>query len=196
MYIAGMKEFIDYLLKFGDLNDQQISFITGNAIETELRKDAYFAEAGKVVRQTGFMTEGILRNYYYNSKGGEITKYFVEENNMVICKASFDHEVPATSYLQAVTDCRIIIFPKKNWEEISGTVMIWDSLMQKVISRALVRKVERISPLVSQDATTRYLEFLENYPGLANRVPLSYIGSYLGITQQSLSRIRKNIRST
>ena len=189
-----MKEFIDYLLKFGDLNEQQISCITANALETELRKDAYFAEAGKVVRQTGFMTEGILRNYYYNSKGEEITKYFVEENNVVICKASFDNEVPATSYLQAVTDCRLIIFPKKNWEEISGTVMIWDSLMQKIISMALVRKVERISPLVSQDATTRYLEFLENYPGLANRVPLSYIASYLGITQQSLSRIRKNIR--
>jgi hypothetical protein len=62
------------------------------------------------------------------------------------------------------------------------------------ISRALVRKVERINPLVSEDATTHYLEFLENYPGLANRIPLSYIASYLGITQQSLSRIRKNLR--
>lgn len=81
--------------------------------------------------------------------------------------------------------------PKKNWEEISGTITTWDNLMHKVISRALVRKVERISLLVSQDATTRYLEFLENYPGLANRIPLSDIASYLGITQQSLSRIRK-----
>ncbi len=189
-----MKEFIDYLLRFGDLNEQQISLITNNAFETELKKDAHFAEAGKVVKQIGFMTEGILRNYYYTHKGEEITKYFVEENNMVICKTSFDNEVPATSYLQAVTDCRIITFPKKNWEEISGTITIWDSLMQKVISKALVRKVERISPLIAQDATTRYLEFLENYPGLANRVPLSYIASYLGITPQSLSRIRKNIR--
>jgi CRP-like cAMP-binding protein len=189
-----MKEFINYLLTFGDLNEQQISLISENTLETQLKKDDYFAEAGKVVRQTGFITEGILRNYYYNHKGEEITKYFVEERNMVVCKASFDNEVPATSYLQAVTDCRIIMFPKKNWDEISGTITTWDNLMQKVISRALVRKVERISPLISQDATTRYLEFLENYPGLANRIPLSYIASYLGITQQSLSRIRKNLR--
>jgi CRP-like cAMP-binding protein len=172
-----MKEFIDYLLTFGDLNEQQISLITGNALETQLKKDDYFAEAGKMVRQTGFITESILRNYYYNYKGEEITKYFVEERNMVVCKASFDNEVSVTSYLQAVT----------------GTIMTWGNLMQKVISRALVRKVERISLLVSQDATTRYLEFLENYPGLANRIPLSYIASYLGITQQSLSRIRKNL---
>jgi len=47
---------------------------------------------------------------------------------------------------------------------------------------------------VEQDATTRYLEFLENFPTLVNRIPLSYIASYLGITQPTLSRIRKNIR--
>jgi len=54
--------------------------------------------------------------------------------------------------------------------------------------------MDRRSPLVSEDATTRYLSFLEKYPMLINRIPLSYIASYLGITQQSLSRIRKNIR--
>lgn len=80
---------------------------------------------------------------------------------MVVCKARFDNEVPATYYLQAVTDCRIIMFPKKNWEEISGTITTWDNLMQRVISRALVRKVERIKPLVSEDATPVILNFLK-----------------------------------
>jgi len=54
--------------------------------------------------------------------------------------------------------------------------------------------MERISPLITEDATTRYLTFLEKYPQLANRVPLAYVASYLGITQSSLSRIRKKIR--
>jgi hypothetical protein len=82
-----MKEFIDYLLTFDDLNEQQISLITGNVLETQLKKDDYFAEAEKVVRQTGFITEGVLRNYYYNHEGEEITKYFVEERNMVSVKS-------------------------------------------------------------------------------------------------------------
>jgi hypothetical protein len=61
-------------------------------------------------------------------------------------------------------------------------------------SRHLMEKLARISPMLAQDATTRYREFLDNYPQLANRIPLSYLASFLGITQSSLSRIRKNIR--
>jgi CRP-like cAMP-binding protein len=64
----------------------------------------------------------------------------------------------------------------------------------KIIARALMQKIDRRSPLVSEDATTRYLSFMEKYPKILNRIPLSYLASYLGITQSSLSRIRKNIR--
>lgn len=70
----------------------------------------------------------------------------------------------------------------------------WDAMVNKIISNALLQKVDRISPLISEDATTRYLKFLEIYPTLANRIPLAYIASYLGVTQSCLSRIRKNIR--
>ena len=64
----------------------------------------------------------------------------------------------------------------------------------KVHQHCLQISFDRRSPLVSEDATTRYLSFIKKFPTLGNRVPLSYIVSYLGITQQSLSRIRRNIR--
>jgi hypothetical protein len=57
----------------------------------------------------------------------------------------------------------------------------------------LADKVNKISSMMAEDATERYLSFFENFPKLANRIPLSYLASYLGITQSSLSRIRKNI---
>jgi hypothetical protein len=67
-------------------------------------------------------------------------------------------------------------------------------MVHKMTSKHLREKLARISPMVTQDATTRYLEFIENNPQLANRIPLSYLASFLGMTQSSLSRIRKNIR--
>lgn len=185
-----MKEFIEYILQFGHLNQQQINLITSKAKEIELSKDEYFAEAGKVLRQVGFILDGIIRICYYNNKGEEITKIFIEEKHLLFNLKN----VPSTEYIQAATDCKLLVFSNQDWKEISDTIIDWENIIQKVTNKALAQKLERVSPLVSQDATTRYLEFMEKYPTLVNRIPLSYIASYLGITRQSLSRIRKNIR--
>ena len=189
-----MKEFIEYILQFGSLNQQQLELISKKAVEKDLKKEAYFSEAGKVSKQVGFVIEGIVRVCYYNNRGEEITKYFIEENNLVVDLESFDNEIPSTAYVQAVTDCRLLIFSKKDWQDLLDTIIPWEAIVHKIISKALRQKVERRSPLVSEDATTRYQMFLEIYPNVVNRVPLSYVASFLGITQSSLSRIRKNIR--
>ncbi|OLY93169.1 cAMP-binding domain of CRP or a regulatory subunit of cAMP-dependent protein kinases [Cnuella takakiae] len=189
-----MKAFIDYILKFGNLNHHQIDLISSKATELSLSKDAYFSEAGKIARQVGFIVAGVLRVCYYNNKGEEITKYFIEENNLVVDLESFDNQIPSSSYVQAVTDCTVLTFSRHDWQDLLNTIVGWDAIVHKIISKALLQKVDRRSPLVSEDATTRYLSFLEKFPTIANRVPLSYLASYLGITQSSLSRIRKNIR--
>ena len=188
-----MKELLAYILKFGNLNQQQIELISGKATEMEIRKDEYYLEAGKIARQFGFIIEGVARVCYYNNKGEEITKYFIEENNILVNLESFDNDIPSSAYVQAVTNCRLIVFSKRDWQELLNTIVGWDTIVHKIISKALLQKIERISPLVAEDATTRYLKFLEIYPTVVNRIPLSYIASYLSITQSSLSRIRKNI---
>jgi len=189
-----MKAFIEYILQFGSLNQQQIDLISKKATALEIKKDGYYLEAGKIARQFGFITDGIARVCYYNNKGEEITKYFIEENNILVDLTSFDNEIPSTAYVQALTDCRLIVFSRQDWKELLNTIVGWDAIVHKIISKSLLQKIERISPLVAQDATTRYLKFLKIYPTAANRIPLSYIASYLGVTQSSLSRIRKNIR--
>ncbi|TKC07945.1 Crp/Fnr family transcriptional regulator [Pedobacter polaris] len=189
-----MKALIDYILRFGNLNQQQIELISSKTRVLTIPKDEYFSEAGKISREVGFIVEGIMRVCYYNNKGEEITKYFIEENNLVVDLESFDNEICSSAYVQAITDCKLIVFSRKDWLELLHTIVGWDTIVYKIISRALGQKVERRSPLVSEDAKTRYLKFLEIYPNVVNRIPLSYIASYLGITQSSLSRIRKNIR--
>ncbi|MGE6357074.1 Crp/Fnr family transcriptional regulator [Flavobacterium sp. NPDC079362] len=189
-----MEEFIEYILQFGSLNHQQIELISKKAIVLEVKKDEYFSEAGKVAQQVGFVLDGIIRVCYYNNKGEEITKYFIDENNLVVDIESFDNDICSNAYVQAITDCKLLVFSKKDWRELLDTIVGWDAMVHKIISKALRQKVERRSPLVSEDATTRYLMFLKIYPNVVNRIPLSYVASYLGITQSSLSRIRKNIR--
>src|SRR5690606_33844710 len=189
-----MEEFINYLLQFGNLNKQQIDLITSKATEIELKKDEYYREAGKTVKQIGFLTEGVLRVYYYNNKGEEITRYFIDENHLILSGNTIDELYTPSEYLSAITDCRLVVFSRPDWKELSETIIGWDQIIQKIISKHHSEKMTRRSELVSQDGTERYLDFIQKFPTLVNRVPLSYIASYLGITQSSLSRIRKNIR--
>lgn len=185
-----MKEFIDYILQFGYLDQSQTDRITKRAKEIHLRKNEYFLEAGSVLKQVGFVVEGVFRIGYYNHKGEDITRYFIQENQMMF--NPYKDEIFSES-IQAVTDCKLVVFSDRDWKEISGTIEGWEAIIQKITAKTLTEKLQRRSPLVEQDATTRYLAFMENFPMLINRVPLSYIASYLGVTQSSLSRIRRGI---
>jgi len=189
-----MEQFIDYVLQFGNLNKQQIDLILSKATEIELRKDEFYWEAGKTVKQIGFLVSGVIRVFYYNNKGEEITSYFIEETHLILSGYIMDEVYTPSQYLSAITDCKLVAFSKQDWKEISQTIIGWDNILQKIVSKYYSEKLSRRSDLVSQDGTERYLDFIQKFPTLANRVPLSFIASYLGITQSSLSRIRKNIR--
>ena len=189
-----MKALIDLILQFGYLNTQQTDLILSKAKPLELKKDDYFSEAGKVPKYLGFVVEGVFRVCYYNNKGDEITNYFIDEGNFVSDSPKFDSQIEASEYIQAVIDCKLLVFTKKDWDEISNTIVGFELIQANVVKKCLMVAMDRRSPLISEDASTRYLSFMENFPSLINRIPLSHIASYLGITQQSLSRIRKNIR--
>lgn len=189
-----MEKFIAFVLQFGHLNQQQIDLIKSKATEIALRKDDYYWEAGKTVRQIGFLTDGVIRVFYYNNKGEEITRYFIDENHLILSGNTIDETYTPSEYLSAITDCTLVVFTRKDWKEILDTIIGWDAIVQKIVTKHHSEKISRRSELISQDGTERYLDLIQKFPRLVNRVPLSYIASYLGITRSSLSRIRKNIR--
>ena len=189
-----MEQLITYILKFGNLNQEEIKLIISKCRQIKLNKQAYFSEAGKIPRQIGFILNGVIRVFYHNDNGEDITRFFIMERNFVVDLKNFSAGLPATAYVQAITDCDLIVISQVDWNEFLTTTAGWGSMVNKITSATLLQKMERISPLITEDATTRYLTFLEKYPQLANRVPLAYVASYLGITQSSLSRIRKKIR--
>ncbi len=138
-----MKELTDYILKFGDLNKQQMDFIASKATSLILTKGEYFLEVGKIPMQVAFLLDGIFRFSYYNNKEEEITDYFIDENQFITEYKKFDANVSASEYLQAVTDCKLLVFSKKDWDEISNTIIGWDKIVDKMLKKYLLEASEK-----------------------------------------------------
>lgn len=188
-----MNKMIEHLLQFGSLDSEQIQFISDRGKVTTLATNEYFSEAGKTPKYVGFILKGIFRTCFYNNKGDDITHDFIDENNFVTDMQKFEAQTVATEYIQAITDCEVIIFTKKDWDDIGKTIANWDAITGLILRKCIAEILDRRNFLVTEDATTRYLSFMKKFPTFVNRIPLSYIASYLGMAQPSLSRIRKNI---
>ena len=188
-----MEAVINYLLKFGHLNSQQIELVQRSTTPKQLNIGDYFSEAGKIADEVGFVQEGILRVCYYNKEGDETTRYFIDEDNFVVDLNSFNLKIPSSEYIQAITPTKLVVFKRTELDNLSNTIIDWDKIIGQITNKALMEKVNRISPMMAEDAKTRYLTFFERFPKLANRIPLNYLASYIGITKNSLSRIRKEL---
>jgi len=188
-----MDEMINAMLLFGTLNAQQMELIKSRLTEVTLKKGDYFSEAAQVANRVGFLNQGVMRVCYYNNKGEDITRCFIPHNRFVADMNSFYNQIATSEYVEALTDCTMQIIDRKDFNELAATIMPWNDIFNRITSSSLMRKVHERNLMLSQDATERYVGFLKDYPGMANQVPLSTLASYLGITQSSLSRIRKSI---
>lgn len=195
MHNPNMKELINYLLLFGHLTEQQQAFIRSKCVVKEIKRDEYYQEAGKIPREFAFLVNGVFRVSYFTNKGEEVTKYFLDEDHFVVDLDSYNRKSESSEYIQAVTDCTYVTLSREALQELSLTIIGWDEILNKIVAKALTEKVSKIGLMMAEDAKERYLNFFERFPKLANRIPLSYLASYLGITQSSLSRIRKQINS-
>jgi len=185
----------NFLLQFHHFSPQQLALIRSQAVARTYQPGDYFSEAGRVAQEIGFVVSGVFRVCYFDRDGMEHTKYFVEENHFVVDLQSYRFQQACTEYVQAVTPVHVLVFKARAWQELSLTIGAWPQVEQQLFTRALLEKMNRRSALVSPNGASRYAQFLTTFPGLANRIPLAYLASYIGVTPQSLSRIRRRLDS-
>lgn len=188
-----MDTFINYITKFGSIDVQTQKTLKSYLKLERLQRDEHFLEAGKYCNRIGFVKKGIFRIYFLDKEGNEITRYFLAENQFIVDLSAFNNRTLAKESIQSLTESEIIVLERSNMEMIPAFFPEWDNILHKITENALLEKMFDRSNLVSQDATSKYMDFLDKHANIANRIPLGYLASYLGIQQQSLSRIRKKI---
>ncbi len=158
-------------------------------------KNEYFVSQGKVCRKLAFVAEGVMRYCMFRDDGSEVTCFFMCEKDFVGDVDSFYGQKPGDQNVQALTDCRLITISYDNMQSLMQNVPRAKEITAAIDHYVTMRMLYQRTFLLNLDAAVRYKEFTREYSHVLQRVPLGYIANFLGITQQSLSRLRKQMHS-
>ncbi len=176
-----------------DITDQEYKLCTPFFTPRRLRKKQFLVQEGEPGKYIAFVTGGCLRTYTIDDKGEEHVLEFAVEDWWAADLHSFLTGKPAQFNIDALEDSRLLLLDYDSREALLRAVPKMERFFRLLQEAHYVATHRRISEALSKTADERYLSFLKTYPELVRRIPQKHIASYLGITPQSLSRIRKEL---
>ena len=156
----------------------------------EILKGDYFLKEGQYVREMGFVEKGIFREFLYiNEK--EVTKWFSTSGYFAVDLSGFLFDQTSKVNFQAITDVELLTISKENYNNISTRVPRWNELEKMFLAKCFRVLENRVISHLALSAEERYHQLFAFTPTLFNKVPLNQIASMLGMSAETLSRIRK-----
>lgn len=184
-----MSELKKQIIDIFQFTDNEFQDIQGFFEPKELKKGEYFLKEGQYVKQMGFVEQGILREFLFiNDK--EVTKWFSTSGYFAVDLSAFLFNQKSKVNYQAFDNVKLLTISKDNYDKIGAKVERWDKLEKMFLTKCFNVLENRVVSHLSMNAEERYNQFFEFNPSLFNQVPLNYIASMLGMTPETLSRIR------
>jgi CRP/FNR family transcriptional regulator, anaerobic regulatory protein len=186
------EDLINSLNHFTKLSPIELEAFSARVSELILEKNTCWIEEGQVANHIAFIRKGYLRTFF-SKEGNEITRDISSRNSFFTAFTSFITEMPSFEIINTITDCELLLISREDLNYLYQNFSAWQTIGRRVVEEMFVRSQKRIYSLITVSAEERYIRLLKEKPDMIQNVPLQYIASYLGITQQSLSRLRRKI---
>ena len=158
----------------------------------KLRKKQYYLQEGDVSKYIGFLIKGAMRMYSVDQKGHEHIVRFGVENWWMGDYESNNLNTPSKFYIDAVEDSELLTITNAQIQELITNIPAFDEMIRMLDRRANIATQNRIHAAISLTAEERYQHLQNAYPAFIQRFPQGMVASYLGISPETLSRIRKH----
>ncbi|WP_293306524.1 Crp/Fnr family transcriptional regulator [Pedobacter sp. UBA5917] len=185
-------QFKEYFQSKIELTDEQFDSISGPLKVKKFEKNEIIQYKGDILKYGFFVGKGLLRSYSIDAKGKEHIIQFAPENWFISDRNQM-HNEPSDFFIEAIEATESVIVPDNFMSEAARKVPCLLALNVTMLHNSIRFMQKRINMLLSATAEERYLDFIKLYPNLTLRVPQWMIASYLGITPESLSRVRKEL---
>ncbi|HXP50608.1 MAG TPA: Crp/Fnr family transcriptional regulator [Bacteroidia bacterium] len=185
--------FKEYLKSKISFTDEKFKAISTLLIPKSVTKGTSLLSEGEVCQYNMFVIKGCLRSYVIDKNGKEHIIQFAPENWWISEQNSLLRQEPAIFFIDAVEDTQMLLMEKNFNEKLTEILPDGGRMLQLLFQNSFKAMQKRVVNLLSASAEERYIDFIKTYPTVALRVPQKMIASYLGITPESLSRIRKEV---
>ena len=189
----NIQPLLEYFDKYIILEDDEKHAVSKMFNEKKVRRRQFILQEGDVCKHNTFIVEGCFKMYFVDDKGKEHNLQFGIENWWIGDIASFHSEEPSKLYIEAMENSVVLQINKSDQLALFVDFPKFNRIFRVITENALVSSQRRILQNISSSAEERYLDFLKRYPNFFNRISNVQIASYLGVTPEFLSIVRKKI---
>ncbi|MBH8557599.1 Crp/Fnr family transcriptional regulator [Hymenobacter negativus] len=185
--------FEKYLLSKAAFTAGELQQIEAASVLRKLRKRQFLLQEGEVWAYYAFVASGCLRTYTVDAKGAEHILNFAVENWWTGDLQSLESGQPSGYNIDAVEDSTVVLIKHEQFEHLRQQIPALHEMVNGLLHRSFLVAQARIQTVISYSAEEKYRAFLQQYPAFALRIPQHMVASYLGMTTETLSRIRRNL---
>lgn len=185
--------FEEYLLSKAAFTSAEIRQIQAVSVLKTLHKRQFLLHAGEVWAYHAFVASGCLRTYTIDAKGAEHIINFAVENWWIGDRQSLTTGQPATYNIDAVEDSTVLLIKREDFDQLLHDIPVLNELINRILQNSFLTSQNRIHAAISYSAEEKYRDFLQKYPAFALRIPQHMVASYLGMTTETLSRVRRKV---
>ena len=188
-----MQALVNHFQKYIPLNETELALLETRVIPRKIKRKQMILQEGFVCKHYSFVISGCFKMYGVDDKGYEHNIQFSAEGDWIADIGSFHSQKPSKLFIEAIEPSDIIQIEQQDLYFLYINIPKLDRIFKVIVENKYVELQNRVLQTFSSTAEQRYLGFLEQYPNLANRLPNTQIASYLGITPEFLSKIRKDL---
>lgn|SRR5690606_12934602 len=186
-----MHPLFQYINRYAILSEGDFKVFINHFTEKKIRKKQFLLREGTICKHMAFIVNGSMRKYYIDEKGVEHTVDLYIENWWAGDRESFVNLTPSVYNIDACQDCELFLISRENTLKLRNQCAAFNELLLKLDEQNTIATQRRITSSISATAEKRYEDFADCHPYFVQRFPQHIIASYLGITKDTLSRVRK-----
>jgi len=189
-----MYEVIDrFVAKYVQLTEEELAFFHSLLKHRKVRKKNFLLQEGEICDFEAFVLKGCIRSYYLDKDGIETILLFAVEEWWVSDLTSFSEQKPSNLFIETLEDCELLSIDFKNKSRLFEKIPAFERMFRLMVQRSLGVLQQRFYASISQTAEERYIQFMEKYPLVAQRVPQHQIARYIGVSPEFLSKVRSTM---